>query len=66
MYYEELRPSLPLRSYVECFWFLSDSRPPDGPREIERIVPDGCTELIFHLGDPFERVTPRGLERQAP
>lgn len=64
MRYEEVRPGLPLRSHVECFWFLSDGTPVE-PREIERIVPDGCTELIFHLGDPFERVTARGLERQA-
>jgi AraC-like DNA-binding protein len=61
--YEEARPSAQLRGCVECFWFLSDDAAP-APRETERIVPDGCSELILHVGEPFERVTARGFERQ--
>lgn len=63
MHYQQIPPGAPLGRHVECFWFLRDG-PPAGPREIERIVPDGCTELIVHLGQPFERLTARGLERQ--
>jgi AraC-like DNA-binding protein len=36
-------------------------------REIERVVPDGCPELILHVGDAFARQDPRGLwVRQPP
>lgn len=65
MQYQELRPSAPLRGHVECFWFLSDDAS-SAQRDVERIVPDGCSELIIHLGDPFERLTTDGFERQAP
>lgn len=43
MYYEEVRPGPPLRSHIECFWFLSDGTLAE-PREIERIVPVGRCE----------------------
>jgi AraC-like DNA-binding protein len=65
LHYQELRPCAALRRYVECFWFLSDGQTA-GPRDVERIVPDGCTELIVHLGEPFERVSAQGFLRQAP
>jgi len=63
--YQELSPAPQLRGHVECFWFL-DAEKGALPRDVERIVPDGCTELILHLGEPFERLTSRGAERQAP
>jgi len=41
----------PLSRFVECVWFLrSESRP--GAAAPERIVPDGCAELIVQLGAP--------------
>jgi len=53
-HYIERRPAAPLRPFVECFWAVSDDdareRPPD------RIVPDGCPELIVHRGDVFSRL----------
>lgn len=64
MHYRELRPCAPLRRFVECFWFLNHGAPA-APRDVERIVPDGCTELIVHLGEPFERVTAEGFEEQS-
>ncbi len=63
MRYRELLPCAPLRRHVECIWFLADDGAP-GPRGVERIIPDGCTELIVHLGEPFERLSERGFERQ--
>jgi len=52
--YVEHRPCAALRSHVECLWLVSDARPrPE--RAPERIVPDGCPELIVHLLDPFSR-----------
>jgi transcriptional regulator GlxA family with amidase domain len=41
-----------LQPFVECVWTVSarvSSRAP------ERIVPDGCPEIIVHLGDVFAR-----------
>ena len=52
MHYREIKPTPPLRSFVECFWTLegdgsADASPP------ERILPDGCVELILNFGDRF-------------
>lgn len=52
MRYSEIRPTAPLRRFVECFWTLegdgSVATPP-----AERILPDGCVELILNFGDRF-------------
>lgn len=53
--YRDAAPAPPLRPCVRRFWGLSD-RGDGGPRGIERVVPDGCMELIVHLGDPFTRL----------
>jgi AraC-like DNA-binding protein len=52
--YAERPAPAALAPHVECVWSVWDSvaradRPP------ERIVPDGCPELIVHLADPFAR-----------
>ena len=52
--YVEHRPRAALRPHLECLWLVSDPRPRAG-RAPERVVPDGCPELIVHLGDPFSR-----------
>jgi AraC-like DNA-binding protein len=53
-YVERLTPSA-IAPAIECVWSVSDrvvraSRPPD------RVIPDGCPELIVHLGDRYARV----------
>jgi AraC-like DNA-binding protein len=53
--YREVRPLPPLDRFLECFWFADGGAPP-ADASPERIVPDGCPELIVHLGEPFERV----------
>lgn len=53
--YRDATPSPPLRASVRRFWGLSDGGA-GGARDLERIVPDGCMELIVHLGDPFTRL----------
>lgn len=51
MYYQEFPPSPILTPYVKCLWILeSDQFITDAP---EKILPDGCMELIFHYGAPF-------------
>lgn len=46
MPYAEIQPTAALRPWVECFWTVRD----DGgePRE-QRVLPDGCADLIFDL-----------------
>jgi AraC-like DNA-binding protein len=58
--YVELEPAAPLRGRVR-FWRLSGA---GGERAPEPVLPDGCVELIVHLGDPFRVWTERGLELQ--
>lgn len=43
-----------LRDYVECVWTISGPRV-SAPRAPERVLPDGCPELIVHLADRFSR-----------
>ena len=52
MRYSETHPLPPLNRIVECFWALESDRelfeaPP------ERILPDGCVELILNFASPF-------------
>jgi AraC-like DNA-binding protein len=52
--YEQRRPGTALEPFVECLWAIS-ARGAAATRSPERVVPDGCPELIVHLGDPFAR-----------
>jgi AraC-like DNA-binding protein len=49
MHYFEMPPDVRLRPFVRCYWGL---RGP-APRDVERVLPDGCTEVILHFGDTF-------------
>jgi AraC-like DNA-binding protein len=51
MLYEEIPPSPPLAAFIKCFWML-ESPPAEQPAR-ERILPDGCMEIVFNLADPF-------------
>ncbi len=50
MHYREVLPDRRLRHAIKCYWFLSGLIE---PQEHDRILPDGCCELIFHCGDRF-------------
>ena len=50
MEYQEFAPRPELAPYVRCFWTLRDAVPDGRP---ERIVPDGCCEIIVNRADPF-------------
>ncbi|MEM7234283.1 MAG: helix-turn-helix transcriptional regulator [Planctomycetota bacterium] len=45
-HYEELEPAPDLRRYVRCYWVLR--APKRSPEDLERIFPDGCTEIVLH------------------
>ena len=52
MEYCERRPHPPLNNFVECFWTLESDAPSTQP---ERILPDGCVELILNFGAQFSQ-----------
>jgi AraC-like DNA-binding protein len=62
LYVERQAPAA-LAPAIECVWSVSDrvvraSRPPD------RVIPDGCPELIVHLADRYARVVDGRAVRQ--
>ena len=52
MRYSETKPRSPLCRFVECFWTLESDAPPS---DSERILPDGCIELILNFGAEFSQ-----------
>ncbi|MDO4684877.1 MAG: helix-turn-helix domain-containing protein [Candidatus Saccharibacteria bacterium] len=55
MNYETFQPSPDLQPFVKLYWLLEvPAEPNPAP---QRIVPDGCIELIFNLGDDIEHIT---------
>ena len=50
--YSEIKPRPPLSRFVECFWTLEGDEPSHEP---ERILPDGCVELILNFGASFSQ-----------
>jgi AraC-like DNA-binding protein len=52
MHYSEVKPQSPLDRFVECFWTLESEVPVSSP---ERILPDGCVELILNFGAEFSQ-----------
>ncbi|MBL7740320.1 MAG: AraC family transcriptional regulator [Chitinophagaceae bacterium] len=53
MNYQVYDPSPDLLPFVKCFWSLDD----DGTEERirQRVLPDGCMEMIFHYGDLYRQ-----------
>ncbi|MFT2008116.1 AraC family transcriptional regulator [Pontibacter sp. 13R65] len=55
MNYQTFQPHLDLQSVVKCYWTLEV--PAENNAEKQRIVPDGCIEMAFILGDDIKRFT---------
>jgi hypothetical protein len=54
-----------LVQFIKCIWSLESERPiTDAPRE--RILPDGCVELVFHFHDSFRTHFPSGRAALQP
>lgn len=64
MRYEEFRPAEPLAKLVKCIWIMESKAP--GSRAAERILPDGCTEIVFNLAEPFEQHGADGSTERQP
>lgn len=65
MHYVERQPPPALGPHVECLWAVWDDEP-SATRSPERIVPDGCPELIVHTGDAFARQDQAGRWKTQP
>ncbi len=53
MKYQTFEPNLELSAFIKCYWTLDASK--EKIPEKQRIVPDGCMEMIFHYGDFFKQ-----------
>ncbi len=52
IHYREQHPKPPLDRYIECFWTLQSEGVIENSQP-ERILPDGCVELILNFGSRF-------------
>ena len=55
MNYQTFKPHPDLASLISCYWTLEV--PAAAEKEKQRIVPDGCIEMAFILGDDIKRYT---------
>ncbi len=55
MDYKTFEPHIDLKSLVSCYWTLEV--PKQSEPQKQRIVPDGCVEMAFILGDDIKRYT---------
>lgn len=65
MFYCEIQPTAALARFVECFWTLEN----DGSTaaaQPERLLPDGCVELILNFGERFHEHKDNGEEERQP
>ena len=64
MRYQEFYPTEALAKFIKCFWLLESAAALS--EEPERILPDGCTEIVFHLADPFDQQDGSGSTLRQP
>jgi AraC-like DNA-binding protein len=65
VHYREITPPLFLTRFVECCWTL-EGEPTAGRRIPERILPDGCVEIILNFSDAFTHIHDSGKEEMQP
>lgn len=53
MNYQVYEPSAELQPFIKCFWTLEDDGNAGSSRQ--RVLPDGCMEMIFHYGDLYRQ-----------
>lgn len=64
MDYRELSPSPALRPYVRCYWTMRATA--DLGAAAQRVLPDGCVEMVLNLGGRFVRHAPDGRVEVQP
>ena len=61
MVYKRISPGDSLKNFVECYWIIENNDPTP---VVQKIIPDGFTEIIFHYGDPYKIKLGKKWERQ--
>jgi len=51
MNYQVYTPSSELQPFIKCFWSLEDEKQDEPVKQ--KVLPDGCMEMIFHYGDHY-------------
>jgi AraC-like DNA-binding protein len=65
MFYSVYKPAEALRPFVSFYWILEmDSNLALSAKQ--RIIPNGCVELIFHFGDRLNTLFPNQKPEQQP
>lgn len=65
MIYRVFPPHPRMARHVACLWYLR--KPADAGAPPDRVLPDGCMELVFNLRTPFSRADATGrFARQPP
>ena len=62
--YTEFSPRPPLDQFIRCFWFLKTDAEDLGGAS-QKILPDGCMEIVIHIGAPFRRIRNNAARKQA-
>lgn len=65
MRYQETHPRPPLDRFIECFWTLENEIPSEASTP-ERILPDGCAEIILNFANPFRQYHNTALSELQP
>jgi AraC-like DNA-binding protein len=65
MRYTEVRPNDYLAPFIECFWILEGAHAV-GHAAPERILPDGCVEIILNFAAPFSAIDQNGKSEIQP
>ncbi|MCD2424240.1 helix-turn-helix domain-containing protein [Niabella pedocola] len=54
MNYQTFSPGENVDGFIKCYWTLEST---EASAQRQRIVPDGCMEMIFHYGDRYKQYT---------
>lgn len=52
MFYKHLEPSADLSRLIKSYWIVDSES--DSTSSVQKIIPDGYPELIFHYGQPYK------------
>jgi hypothetical protein len=55
MHYEEFVPTFVLRPFVRCYWHMASDGEP-AAEITNRVLPDGCIDILYNLSDPLRRL----------
>src|SRR5262245_61012649 len=65
MRYREFQSAPPLSKHVECIWLLEGADRGESAAP-ERILPDGCVEMILNFSAPFRESKEAGRSELQP